>query len=114
MSRLAAALLAAVILSSLAAVATPAQAVSSCATPNVCASVVVDEPVHTASLYGASGPVAVTISGHIQVSAQVGHFVELDLAVVANGWAASISPSHVRLQNDAQVPFSATVQVPAD
>ena len=85
-----------------------------CATPNVCATVTPDREVYSASLYGATGPVRVTATGVVHVEAQVGHFVELDLTIGGPAWGLAISPARIRLQTPADIPFSATVNVPAD
>ncbi len=96
------------------ALATPAAGQTGCETPEVCATVSLDREVYTASLYGTTGTTRVTATGVIHVEAQIGHFVELDVTVTGVAWQMSITPTHIRLQTPADIPFTATVHVPAE
>jgi predicted transcriptional regulator len=97
------------------ALAAPAAADGTqCQTPNVCATVLPDKEVYSVALYGATAPTRVTATGAIDVEAQVGHFVELELSVSGSPWAPVVSPTRIRLQTPAEIPFTVTLDVPPD
>ena len=84
-----------------------------CETPNVCATVTLDQSVYTASLYGASQSVRVAATGTIHVATERGHFVDLEITLEGPGWQASITPdSPPPVQTTTDFSFSAAVDVP--
>lgn len=87
---------------------------SSCATPEVCATVNLDKSLTSVSVYGATAPTRVTATGAIHVETQVGHFVDLDITIRGAPWDLSVTPTHVRIQTATDIPFSATLDVPPD
>lgn len=70
--------------------------------------------MYSVSLYDAQSTTRVTATGVVHVETQVGHFVDLDVSIQGAPWGLEITPTHARLQTSTDIPFTATLDVPAD